>query len=171
MKSHHKLSKNCSIHGKNREISGPYDFWTPVKGNIPDVWNRNCWTLFDLETEVRGRGIIAPLPTQWMRPSMCETFHKQDKKKKQTLKYLVDCTLNSKFNVRLVTGKSAKCLNLLRNRMCRSYENNRFPPLSKFPPTDWWWLGLFSRRFCSSNNYYCFFWSFASQRWSGVPPT
>ena len=22
----HKLSKNCSIHGKNREISGPYNF-------------------------------------------------------------------------------------------------------------------------------------------------
>ena len=31
MKSCHKLSKNCSIHGKNHEIFGPYNFWTPVK--------------------------------------------------------------------------------------------------------------------------------------------
>ena len=37
---------NCSIHSKNREISGPYNFWTPIKNNIPDVWNWNSWTLF-----------------------------------------------------------------------------------------------------------------------------
>ena len=30
MKSCRKLSKNCSIHGKNREISGPYNFLEPV---------------------------------------------------------------------------------------------------------------------------------------------
>ena len=36
---------------KNREISGPYNFWAPAK-NIPDVWNWNCWTLFCSETEV-----------------------------------------------------------------------------------------------------------------------
>ena len=29
--SRRKLSKNFSIHGKNCEISGPYDIWTPVK--------------------------------------------------------------------------------------------------------------------------------------------
>ena len=30
MKGLGKLSKNCSIHAKNREISGPYNFRTPV---------------------------------------------------------------------------------------------------------------------------------------------
>ena len=70
-------------------------------------------------------------------------FHKQDNKKKQTLKYLVDCTLNSKFNVQPVSGKSLKCLSLLRNPICWSYKNNRFPPLSKFPNwlmMDWFYL-------------------------------
>ena len=31
-----KFCKNCSIHGKNCEICVPYNFWTPVKSNIPD---------------------------------------------------------------------------------------------------------------------------------------
>ena len=56
MKSCRKLSKNCSIHGKNREIFGPYNFWTPIKSNIPDVWNWNFWTLFGSEIEVGGGG-------------------------------------------------------------------------------------------------------------------
>ena len=54
MKSRSKLSKNCSMHGKNHEISGPYNFWTPVKSNIPDVWNENCWTFFGSKIEVGG---------------------------------------------------------------------------------------------------------------------
>ena len=54
MKSHLKFSKNCSIHGKNREISGQYNFWTPIKSNILDVWNWNFWTLFGSEIEVGG---------------------------------------------------------------------------------------------------------------------
>ena len=45
MKNRHKLSKNSSICGKNCKISGPYNFWTSVKSNIPDVWNWNFWTL------------------------------------------------------------------------------------------------------------------------------
>ena len=52
MKICHKLSKNCSIHGKNDEIFGPYYFWTPVENNIPDIWNWNCWTVFGSEVEV-----------------------------------------------------------------------------------------------------------------------
>ena len=39
---------SSSIHGKNREISGTYNFWTPVKSIILDFWNWNCWTLFGL---------------------------------------------------------------------------------------------------------------------------
>ena len=54
MKSRQKLSKNFSIHGKNCEISGPYNFWTSIKSCIPDVWNWNCWTLFGLEIKVGG---------------------------------------------------------------------------------------------------------------------
>ena len=46
------IIQNCSIHGNNCEISGPNNFWTPVKSNIPDVWNGNCWTLFDSEIEM-----------------------------------------------------------------------------------------------------------------------
>ena len=56
MKSHHKFSKNCNINSKNLDIFVPYKFWTPVKRNIPDVWNWNCWTLFGLEIEVGGGG-------------------------------------------------------------------------------------------------------------------
>ena len=41
MKSHHKQSKNCSIHGKDCEISGPYNFWTSAKSYIPDIVNKN----------------------------------------------------------------------------------------------------------------------------------
>ena len=41
---------------KNRETSRPYNFWTPAKSNILDVWNWNCWTLFSLEIEVGGGG-------------------------------------------------------------------------------------------------------------------
>ena len=51
MERRRKLSKNCSIHCKNRQISGQCNFWTPVKSNIPDNWNWNCWTLFGLEIE------------------------------------------------------------------------------------------------------------------------
>ena len=46
MKSCHKLSKNCSIHVKNRGIFGPYNLWTTIKNNKPDVWNWNYWTFF-----------------------------------------------------------------------------------------------------------------------------
>ena len=51
MKSCHKLSKSCNIHGKNREISGFYSvyfysFWTSIKNNIPDVWNWICRAFF-----------------------------------------------------------------------------------------------------------------------------
>ena len=31
MKSCHKFSRNCSIHGKNCEISSLYNFWKPIK--------------------------------------------------------------------------------------------------------------------------------------------
>ena len=51
MKSRRKFSKNCSIYGKKCDISGPYKFWIPIKSNIPDVWNWNCWTLFGSEIE------------------------------------------------------------------------------------------------------------------------
>ena len=75
MKIRRKLAKNCSIHGKNYEISGPYNFWTPVKSNIPDVWNWNCWTLFGSEIEVWGHGPLAPSPPlQWLRPWKFQLF-------------------------------------------------------------------------------------------------
>ena len=77
MKIRRKLAKNCSIHGKNYEISGPYNFWTPVKSNIPDVWNWNCWTLFGSEIEVWDHGPLAPsptLPSQWLRPCKFQLF-------------------------------------------------------------------------------------------------
>ena len=116
---------------------------------------------------------------------VCETLHNQDSKKKQTLKYLVDCTLNSKFSVQPVIGKSSKCLSLLRNPMCWSYvlmcwspndvdvlmmliswSTNRCVIIQSVSTTskdkvfqlidDR--LTLFSRRFCSSANCYSFFW-------------
>ena len=62
MKSCRKLSKNCRIHGKNREISGSYNLWASVKSNISDVWNWNFWTLFGLEIKMGGGGEgMAPL--------------------------------------------------------------------------------------------------------------
>ena len=63
------LSNNCSIHGKNCEISGLYNFWTPTKSSSPDVWNWNCWTLLDWEIEVE-RGTWPP-PPQWLPPCTC----------------------------------------------------------------------------------------------------
>ena len=54
MQSCRKLSNTCSIHGKNREISGTYNFWAIVKSNIPNIWNCNCWTFFGLEIELGG---------------------------------------------------------------------------------------------------------------------
>ena len=77
MKSHRKLSKNCCMYGKNRKMSGLYNFWTPTKSSIPDVWNWNGWTLFSSEIEYsRGHGPPAPSPTspplQWLR--LCQEF-------------------------------------------------------------------------------------------------
>ena len=63
MKSCQKLFKNCSIHGKNPEISDQYNFWTPIKNNVPDVWNWNCWTFFGLKVEVRGSWLPSPIPS------------------------------------------------------------------------------------------------------------
>ena len=56
MKSCLKLSKNCSIHGNNCQISGLYNFWKSIKSNVPDVWNWHFWTLFGLDIEVGGGG-------------------------------------------------------------------------------------------------------------------
>ena len=56
MKSRHKLSKSCSMKFKNYEISGPNNFWTSVKSNIPDLWNWNFWTLFGSGIEKGGYG-------------------------------------------------------------------------------------------------------------------
>ena len=66
MKTHYKLSKNCSTHGQNCEISGPYNISTSVKSNIPDVWNWNFWSLFGLEIEV-GWGGMASQALQRLR--------------------------------------------------------------------------------------------------------
>ena len=71
MKNCRKLSKNCSMHDTNCEISSPYNFWTPVKSNIPDVWSWNFWTFFGSEIEVwgwlggRGRAYHPPVATPW----------------------------------------------------------------------------------------------------------
>ena len=51
-----ELSINFSIHCKSRDIYGPYNFLTPIKSSIPDVWNLNSWALFILENEVRWGG-------------------------------------------------------------------------------------------------------------------
>ena len=39
-----EFSKNFSWNCKSREISAPYNFLTPMKSSIPDVWKWNCWT-------------------------------------------------------------------------------------------------------------------------------
>ena len=67
MKTRRKFSKNCSIQGKNREISCPHNFWTPWKINFPDIWNWNYWTLFGSGIEV-GEGAWPPNPAQWLHP-------------------------------------------------------------------------------------------------------
>ena len=95
--------------------------------NLKSTMWRSIVLLSDDITHVKSR-MVSPKTNM-----MCETFHKQDNKKKQTLEYLVDCTLNSKFSVQPVNGKSDKSLSLLRNSMCWPYKNSRFPPLSKFP--------------------------------------
>ena len=63
-----KLFKYFSMHCKSRAFFSPYNFLTPIKSSIPDVWNWNCWTLFDWEIEVGGPW---PPPTQWLHPCTC----------------------------------------------------------------------------------------------------
>ena len=73
MRSHCILSKNCSIHGENREISGPYNFSTPVKRNTSDVWNLNFWTFLGSKIEVEeGMPTGPPVAT----PMLSQTWKK-----------------------------------------------------------------------------------------------
>ena len=65
MRSSYILSKNRSIHSENREISGPYNFWAPVKSNISDVWNWNCETFFGSKIEVGWPCPPAPPPSSY----------------------------------------------------------------------------------------------------------
>ena len=75
-KYRHKLSKYCSIHGENCEISGPYNFWTSVKSNIPDSWNWNFWSWFGLI--LKWECHAPPWIPQWLRPWISEsTFFKR----------------------------------------------------------------------------------------------
>ena len=51
-------SPKIVAYSKSREISGPYNFWTPLKSSVPDAWNRISWTLFRLEIEVGGAIVL-----------------------------------------------------------------------------------------------------------------
>ena len=84
------MSNNCGIHGKSFEISGPYNFWTSVKSNIPDVWNWNFWTFFGSGVEVRP----APPPPQWLRPCTSVGCHCLGFKNWNTV-----CSINLCFNL------------------------------------------------------------------------
>ena len=96
------------------------------------MW-RSIVLLCDDITRVKSRMVSLKTNIMW------ETFHKQDNKKKQTLKHLVNCTLNSKFNVQPVIGKSAKCFSQLRKPVCWNARTAGFHHCQSFP-TDWWWL-------------------------------
>ena len=48
------------LNNRNCEIFGPYNFWTPLKSNIPDVCNWNCWILFRPVIEVGGHRPTEP---------------------------------------------------------------------------------------------------------------
>ena len=60
MRSRCILSKNFSIHGENREIYGPYNFWALVKSNASDVWNWNYWTFLAQKLKWWGHGPSGP---------------------------------------------------------------------------------------------------------------
>ena len=79
MKVRRKFAKNCSIQGKNREISVPYNFWTSVKINISDVWNWNGSVLFGsgIEVWVHGPPVPSSPPTIGYTPASfsCSGFH------------------------------------------------------------------------------------------------
>ena len=70
-KNKNKLSKNCNIHDKNWEISGPYNFWTFVKDNIPDVWNWKFWILFGSKIEVCVCVWLGACPAPWLPQGVC----------------------------------------------------------------------------------------------------
>ena len=63
------------MHCKIREMSGPCNFWTPIKSIIPDVWNWNCWTLSSLEIEVGGGGGGIFLLAHHIPPPMTTPLH------------------------------------------------------------------------------------------------
>ena len=71
MKSSHKWSKSCNVHGKTCEISGPNNFWTSVESSIPDVWEWNFSTLFGSKIEVgwscSPRTPLHLPPHKWLR--------------------------------------------------------------------------------------------------------
>ena len=56
MKSRHKSPKSCGIRGKNCWVYVPYNLWTSVKSNIPDVWN--FW--ISIGSKIEGCGGITP---------------------------------------------------------------------------------------------------------------
>ena len=65
-KKKRKVAVNCpkiGIPSKNREISGPYNFSTPIKSNILDVWNWNWWTFFGSEIELAVMAPCLPPPS------------------------------------------------------------------------------------------------------------
>ena len=71
-----KLFKYFSMHCKSRAFFSPYNFLTPIKSSIPDVWNWNCWTLFGLQNEVwdgvggvrAWEGMTSLQSFRWLRP-------------------------------------------------------------------------------------------------------
>ena len=68
-----ELSKNLNIHCKSREISGPYNFLTPIKSSTPDVWNWTCWTLFGSEIEGGGGGGVGGSGHEFLTPFQVAT--------------------------------------------------------------------------------------------------
>ena len=60
MKSRYELSKNCDIHGKSVEIFGPYNFWTPMKSIISDIWTETLGTSFFRKLKLGAMGHLSP---------------------------------------------------------------------------------------------------------------
>ena len=56
MKHRHKLSNNCKIEKKNCKVSGPCNFWTSVKRNVPDVWNETFGPCLIRKLKLGGHG-------------------------------------------------------------------------------------------------------------------
>ena len=122
MKSRRKLPKIAAYMIKIVKFFGSNNFWTPVKSNIPDVWNENCWTLFGSEIEVGDNGPsgspsgYAPVDYKTQSSSKRHLINLRIKVEENT-----SCSYNSRNIFRNLRAT------IFQNKNKKSFQNSKVP--------------------------------------------